>query len=581
MAEPQPLTSQIYLTVDGKQVQSPEIDSLLEVIVDQHSHLPAMFSIRLHDPGLKLIDSGMFDLAKPVKIEANKPDGSKVTLIDGEITALEPEFGEGMIASLTARGYDKSHRLYRETKSVAHLNKKDSDLAEDIARAHGLKAKVDSTTTVYDHIYQNNLSDLSFLMQRAWRIGYECFVSEGTLYFRKPPSEAAALNLAWGEDLVSFRPSLNLAEQVDEVIVKGWDAEKQAAIIGRSQKGKLSPKIGEKKDGPAWAQPFKKGKYVIVDQPVLNQAEADILAAARFDEISGAFGAAEGEAYRRPDLQAGKAVELKNLGKRFSGTYLVTRATHIYNADGFKTILHVLGSRTGTLLGELIREQPMHRWPGVVIGVVTNTNDPKKLGRVKVAFKWMSEESESDWARLATIGGGPEAGLAAIPAVDDEVVVAFAYGDFSQPFVLGGLWNGKHKFPAEAKASSSGEEPLVRAWRSRSGHFIAMHDTSDKKIQIKTAGGYNITLDDKNKDIEITGPGKLKITMDQDITIEGKANISVKATGDLSLEATKNLVLKGTQVTLEGTAKATVKAANVTVDGSALTEVKGGLVKIN
>lgn len=580
MAKTQVLTSQIYLTVDGTQVQSPEIESLVDVVVDQHSHLPDTFSIHLHDPELKLIDSGLFDLTKPVKIEADKPDGSKVTLVEGEITALEPEFGEGMIASLIVRGYDKSHRLYREIKSVAYLNKKDSNLAEDIARAHSLKAKVDSTTTVYDHIYQNNLSDLSFLMQRAWRIGYECFVSEGTLYFRKPPSEAASLTLTWGEDLISFRPSLNLAEQVDEVVVKGWDVEKQTAIIGRAQKGKLSPKIGEKKDGTAWAKEFDKGKYVIVDQPVVNQAEADILAAARFDEISGAFGAAEGEAYRRPDIQAGQSVDLKNLGKRFSGTYLVTRATHIYTAEGFKTLFHVLGSRTGTLMGELTHDHPLSRWHSVVVGVVTNTDDPKDWGRVKVKFPWMADDAESDWARLATVGGGPDAGLAAIPAVDDEVVVAFAHGDFSQPFVLGGLWNGKHKVPSETKASA-GEEPLVRAWRSREGHFIAMHDTSDKKIQIKTAGGYSITLSDKDKDIVITGPGKLKITMDQDITIEGKANIKVKATGDINLEATKNLVLKGTEVTLEGTAKATVKAMNVSVDGSAMTEVKGGLVKIN
>src|SRR5512142_3134929 len=177
MPKPHFLISQVYLTVDGDPVQSPVIKSLAEVIVDQHSHLPNMFSIRFHDPDLKLIDSGPFDLTKTVKIEADTEDGTTVTLIEGEITALEPEFGEGMTASLLVRGYDKSHRLYRETKSVAHLNKKDSDLAEEIARMHGLQSQVDSTTTVYDHIFQDNRSDLGFLMQRAWRIGYECFVS--------------------------------------------------------------------------------------------------------------------------------------------------------------------------------------------------------------------------------------------------------------------------------------------------------------------------------------------------------------------------------------------------------------------
>jgi phage protein D len=176
-----------------------------------------------------------------------------------------------MVASLVVRGYDKSHRLYRETKSIAHLNKKDSDLAEEIARAHKLKSQVDSTTTVYDHIFQDNLSDLSFLTRRAWRIGYECFVSEDTLYFRKPPTEEASLSLTWGDDLISFRPSLNLAEQVDEVIVKGWDMEKQTAIVGRAQKGSLYPQIGEEKDGAAWAQSFEAGKHVIMDESVINR----------------------------------------------------------------------------------------------------------------------------------------------------------------------------------------------------------------------------------------------------------------------------------------------------------------------
>src|SRR5512138_2963741 len=551
MPKPHFLISQVYLTVDDQPVQSPVMKYLAEVIVDQHSHLPHMFSIRFDDPDLKLIDSGPFDLTKTVKIEADTEDGNTVTLIEGEITALEPEFAEGMEASLVVRGYDKSHRLYRETKSIAHLNKKDSDLAEDIARTHGLQSQVDSTTTVYDHIFQDNQSDLGFLMRRAWRIGYECFVSEDTLYFRKPPSEEASLSLTWGDDLVSFRPSLNLAEQVDEVIVKGWDIDKQTAIVGRAQKGNLYPEIGEEKDGADWAQSFDTGKRVIVDESVVNQAEADILAAARLDEISGTFGAAEGEAFRRPDIQAGRAIEFKNLGKRFSGTYLVTRATHIYTPEGFRTIIHVLGSRTGTLLEELMHAKPQKQWLGVVVAVVTNADDEEDIGRVKVKYPWMADDAESDWARLAILGGGPEAGFAAIPAVGDEVLVAFAHGDFNQPYVLGVLWNGKNKVPPETKKASQGEQPLVREWRSRSGHFIAMHDNADKKIQIKTARGYTVTLDDKNRNIAISGPGNLKINMNSEITIEGGANLSIKAAGDITLEAKKVLNLKGLQVNLE------------------------------
>jgi phage protein D len=580
MPQSELLVAEIFLTVDDTPTRSSEMQCLTEAVVDQHSHLPDMFTLRFYDSELKLLDNRKFDLTRKIKIEAVKSDGAKVTLIEGEIYALEPEFDEGMSATLVVRGYDKSYRLYRQFKSRAHQNKKDSDLAEEIARAAGLKAQVEKTSIVYDHIYQSNQSDLSFLMQRARRIGYECFVSEGKLYFRKPPSETAALTLTWGEDLLSFQPCMSLAEQVDEVIVKGWDVDKQAPIIGRAEQGALYPRIQEEKDGAAWAHAFGDGRHVIAHQPVVNQAEADILATALLDEISGSFVQARGVAYRRPDIKVGRVVKINSLGKRFSGDYLITRATHIYSSDGLKTVFYVQGTRSGLLIDEISRGCELRPWSGVVTAVVTNTNDPKGWGRVKLKFPWMAEDAESDWARLATVGGGPECGLAAIPAVGDEVVVAFAHGDFSQPFVLGGLWNGKHKLPPEMNKIQQGEKPLVRSWRSRGGHSIVMHDVS-KKIEIKTAGGYVVTLDDKNKNVTISGPGQLKICMDQDITLEGKASLKIKATGAMTLESSQKLSLKAPQVTLEGTASATLKAANVTVEGSALTEVKAALVKIN
>jgi hypothetical protein len=261
------LASQIHLSIQGAPVARAVMQDLLEVTVEQNIHLPDMFTIRFNDPKLKLLDSGPFDLTKSITIEALRMDGSQVTLMKGEITALEPEFEEGMLGVLAVRGYDISHRLYRETKSVAHLNKKDSDLAAEIARGASLQTVIDSTSNVYEHIYQHNQSDLEFLMQRAWRIGYECFIAEDKLYFRKPPRGKANLTLTWGADLLSFMPRMSLAEQVDEVIVKGWDADKQAPIVGRAQKGNLYPKIQEPKDGAGWAQPFGAGKLVIVDLP--------------------------------------------------------------------------------------------------------------------------------------------------------------------------------------------------------------------------------------------------------------------------------------------------------------------------
>ncbi len=542
MAQKTMLASQITIKLDGVEVPRPLMQNLVSVLVDQHCHLPDMFAICFTDSEMKLLDNGPFNLTKEIEIGAETADERHVALVKGEITSLEPDFQEGMIAQLVVRGYDKSHRLYRQTKSKAYLNKKDSDLAQEIARNLGLQTDIDVTGTVYDHIYQDNQSDLAFLMGRAYRIGYECFVADGKLHFCKPSSGSAAMTLTWGDDLLSFRPRLSLAEQVDEVVVKGWDIEKQQAIVGRARRGGLYPKIGDPKDGAGWAAAFGKGKLVIVDQPVVSQAEADILAAARLDELSGAYIEAEGEALRRPDILAGRMVQLEALGTRLSGVYLVTQALHAYTAAGLTTTFQVRGARTGFLLERLQSQRSPTQWPGVVSAIVTNSDDPRDWGRVKVKFPWMADDAESDWARVVAPGAGSKAGFCALPAVGDEVAVAFAHGNFGEPFVLGGLWNGKQTVPAEVGAAARGEKPLVRSWRSRSGHVIAVHDNGDNKIEIITAGGNRLVLDDAKR--------TLTIESKNDLVVKASGNMKLEAGGNMDLKASGTMTVKGTRINL-------------------------------
>lgn len=590
------LNTQIEVKVGGTALTNEEVNLIIETTVDQHAHLPDMFTIRFNDPQMELLDSKKFDLTKEVEISGIPESGSKVQLIKGEITALEPEFQEGRTFVLVIRGYDKSHRLFRESKSQAFLNIKDSDLASQFAGNAGLSAQVDATSTVYDHLYQDNQTDLAFLMQRAWRIGYECFVDEGKLYFRKPPSSTSEVTLTWGEDLITFYPSMTLAEQVDSVEVKGWDTKKLEAIVGQAKKGTLYPKNGDSKDGAKWAGTFGTGKHTLVDVPVVSQAEANTIAQARLNELSGAFVDADGKAIRRPDIKAGKFVKLEELGTRMSGKYMVTQATHIFNNDGLLTHFTVRGSRTGTFVEQTAQQEPVKRWPGVVTAVVTNTDDPDDWGRVKVKYSWMSDDAESFWARLAGPGGGPTAGFIAVPEVGDEVLVAFEHGDINYPVVIGGLWNGKHAIPEPTAGAKAGEKPLVRAWKSINGNYIAMHDDEDKKIEtmttdghiflmddknkkveLTTAGGHSALIDDQNKKIEIKSSGGHKITLDDNgrkIVIESSGDVEVKSSTNMKIEAGANLDIKaGAMLKLQG--------VNAEVSGSAMTTIKGGLVKIN
>src|SRR5262244_2764750 len=47
---------------------------------------------------------------------------------------------------------------------------------------------------------------------------------------------------------------------------------------------------------------------------------------------------------------------------------------------------------------------------GVEIALVTNVQDPQKLGRVKVCYPRLSGMPESEWARVVQPAGGPGRG---------------------------------------------------------------------------------------------------------------------------------------------------------------------------
>ncbi len=162
---------------------------------------------------------------------------------------------------------------------------------------------------------------------------------------------------------------------------------------------------------------------------------------------------------------------------------------------------------------------------GLVIGVVTNNQDPDGLGRVKVRFPWLSESDESRWARVLTPMAGNDRGLFFLPEVDDEVLVGFEHGRVEFPYVLGALWNGKDKPPAD---NGDGQNNL-RILKSRSGHTITLDDTDGgEKIEIVDASGKQSLVFD-------AAQNTITITADQDIVIESK-NGSVKITGQMGVE---------------------------------------------
>ena len=197
------------------------------------------------------------------------------------------------------------------------------------------------------------------------------------------------------------------------------------------------------------------------------------------------------------------------------------------------------------------------RFHGVVVGVVTNNQDPDGMHRVKVRFPWLSGEDESHWARVAAAMAGNDRGAYFLPEVDDEVLVAFEHGNVDHPFVIGSLWNGQDK-AHEDNASGSNDN---RGFKSRSGHVIRLGDR---------AGSECIEIIDK------TGSNRIVITSSNN-------KIVMEATGDIEITSSTGK-LKMSAVGVEIDSKTDVKIqANTTIDvkANAQVNVQGALVKIN
>ena len=181
------------------------------------------------------------------------------------------------------------------------------------------------------------------------------------------------------------------------------------------------------------------------------------------------------------------------------------------------------------------QEEKYKKIQGVVIGVVTNNEDPDGMGRVKVKFPWLSEEDESNWARVASPMAGKERGIYFLPEVDDEVLVAFEHSDMRFPYIIGSLWNGTESPPV----TNDDGKNNVRIIKSRSGHVISLNDEDGKeKIEIIDKSEANsIVIDTSENTITVTADKDITISAPQGtITLDGE-NIEIIASADIKLEA--------------------------------------------
>jgi uncharacterized protein len=307
--------------------------------------------------------------------------GDLTVMLKGTFTTMEPNFPQSGPPTLAVRGLNVLHQLRRKQYSTTWGDKRDSDIAKDIAtridkdlgtnhkrfpipivindKARGLEDEL-------PYVAQKSQYDIDFLLTRAKRLGYVVYVREGDpnaknpdersthLYFgpsdgRVPGQRQVMFRLRWGVSLVDFKPTLTTANQVKSVTVNGWDRAKKQAITVKATLDDKELNINQ--DMHELLNACDPREEIVVDKPVHSAKDAKILAQAILKDRQKEMVKASVTCVGLPDLRAGSRVRIEGLGARFSGTYFVTDSTHTVNDSGYLTRFNARREDTGLLGG--------------------------------------------------------------------------------------------------------------------------------------------------------------------------------------------------------------------------------------
>jgi phage protein D len=263
---------------------------------------------------------------------------SPTEIFRGKVTAIEGRYPRSGPPELVVLSEDslQGARMHRQTKTwdVSSLG----DIVTQIANQLGLTPQVNGLDASIGIEQQLNETDLGFLRRLLARFDADVQVV-GTELHASPRSQVqrTSLELDMNSQLREVRVLADLAHQVTQVTVTGWDYQQGQTISATSQSTSFGQGSGQ--TGKDWLTQALSARSEQMGQfSSLNQSEAQALADAEFIQRIRRFAVAHGVAEGNPGLRVGTWLTLTGLGPRFSNSYYVTAAIHRFDTDkGYET----------------------------------------------------------------------------------------------------------------------------------------------------------------------------------------------------------------------------------------------------
>lgn len=475
------MQTRLTIKVDGRQWTGGEIEAL-EVVQELGAHTRLVLTLGGSVSGARTSATAWLGSEIAVRLEGYEDNGTLFadeTLFTGEARrARQTHRGDG-IPVIVIEALSHSHRLdHRNTRIFTDVSF-DSVLGQLGATVEGVSGGAKGT------FVQAGETDFDFLCALAYDHG--CLVrTDGKRVVVREGFEATDLPLRLADRLLEWSAEVHPVNPG----VKGghYDVLKNADHLFNGVRASVEWTSGDVfvKTARQLSESAQGGgdPNLVLEPPRATTIEdARQAMEARSERLLGNAVRYVGRA-TDPRVRAGTTVAVAEGGFEElmpTGTYGVVKVTHRFTDQSYQNEFEATAWKHYTTR-RFPERRVMH---GVVAGLVTDIDDPVKVGRVRVQFRSFDDKFTTWWVRVAAPTAGSGRGIHFMPEVGDEVLVAFEWGDPERPVVIGALWNGKNLPPDHGGAPNT-EKRIV----TTRGNTILLHDEDGKeRIEIFSAEG--------------------------------------------------------------------------------------------
>lgn len=453
----------VAVEMDGTPLPEADARALGEVRVHQALSLPTACELAFAAPEGVVVGGGS---ARPGTALRVRVEGFAAPLFEGEVTAVEHDYGPAGERRVHVRGYDMMHRLRKRQPVRSHVQVNLVELARALVADLGFSVAADDPGPLRQELFQYGQSDLELLAESAARCGCYYTLRETVLHLTALDGFGVAVPLELGGSLIAARIEVNADAACQAVEARAWDPLRAAPVMGAATRARSGRNV------PAEVFPEHVGglpRRILVNALAQDDVQADGIAQAELDLRTAREIVLRGTAEGNANLRPGTPVEVGGVAPALSGRYVLT------------AVRHVIDRRQG-FVSELDTAPPparsRHRGTVATLGVVSRVDDPDGMGRVRVVLPNYGDV-DAGWFNVVIPGAGPGKGLVALPDVDDRVLVVLMDGDPAQGVVMGGLY-GTVPPPDPGVA-----EGAVR------------------RYTVTTPGGLRFRLDDEAKTVDV------------------------------------------------------------------------------